>query len=412
MLRSYLLLALKVLARRKAFTAISLFGITFTLVVLTVASALLDHVFAAFPPEVNQERTLSVLHMRMKGEHGGYHGPLGYGLLDRYARGLPGVERMSIFSHPQTADSYVSGRRISSAVKRTDAEFWRILSFRFVEGGPFGEPEVAAGRRVAVVNETTRRRFFGDGPAVGRTLELAGSHFRVMGVVEDVPLLRLVPFSDVWIPVTAGRSDAYRQGLQGEFAAIFLARDRGSFATIKDEFRSRMKRVDTTGYEFPTIVALPETPFEGAARIVTARDEEESHPGRLLALIAGVALLFMSLPAVNLVNLSLSRILERAGEIGVRKAFGASSRALVGQFVVENVVLALLGGVLAFVASHLVLAGINASDVIPYARLALNPRVFLYGLLSSLVLGLVSGVYPAWRMSRLHPVEALRGGLR
>ena len=53
----------------------------------------------------------------------------------------------------------------------------------------------------------------------------------------------------------------------------------------------------------------------------------------------------MLLPAINLVNLNVSRILERASEIGVRKAFGASSRTLVGQFVVENVVLTLVGGV-------------------------------------------------------------------
>ena len=57
------------------------------------------------------------------------------------------------------------------------------------------------------------------------------------------------------------------------------------------------------------------------------------------------ALLFMALPAMNLVNLNISRILERASEIGVRKAFGASSWTLVGQFLVENLILTLVGSV-------------------------------------------------------------------
>ena len=65
----------------------------------------------------------------------------------------------------------------------------------------------------------------------------------------------------------------------------------------------------------------------------------------------------MLLPAVNLVNLNASRIMERASEIGVRKAFGASSRTLVGQFVVENVVLTLIGAALGFVGRGAAAAG-------------------------------------------------------
>jgi putative ABC transport system permease protein len=122
-----------------------------------------------------------------------------------------------------------------------------------------------------------------------------------------------------------------------------------------------------------------------------------------------LAILFMALPAINLVNINLSRILDRSSEIGVRKAFGATSRALVAQFVAENVVLTLIGGVIALVVSTLVLAAINVSGVIPYADLSVNLRVLFWGLLAALFFGVISGVYPAWRMSRLHPADALRG---
>ena len=66
-------------------------------------------------------------------------------------------------------------------------------------------------------------------------------------------------------------------------------------------------------------------------------------------------------------------------------------------------------GAVGFVLSAVVLRALNAAAVIPYAQLTLNPRVFLWGLTFTAVFGLLSGVYPAWRMSRLHPVEALRG---
>jgi putative ABC transport system permease protein len=124
------------------------------------------------------------------------------------------------------------------------------------------------------------------------------------------------------------------------------------------------------------------------------------------------AALFMLLPAVNLMNLNTSRIMERASEIGVRKAFGASSRTLVGQFIIENVVLTLVGAAIGFVLAAWLLNAINASGVIQYAALHLNYRIFAWGVALALVFGLLSGVYPAWRMSRLHPVQALKGAAR
>jgi putative ABC transport system permease protein len=111
-------------------------------------------------------------------------------------------------------------------------------------------------------------------------------------------------------------------------------------------------------------------------------------------------------------NLNTSRILERASEIGVRKAFGASSRVLVGQFVVENVVLTLVGAAVGFVIAGWLLSAINASGIIQYASLQLNYRIFAWGVGLAVAFGLLSGVYPAWRMSRLHPVEALKGAAR
>jgi putative ABC transport system permease protein len=131
--------------------------------------------------------------------------------------------------------------------------------------------------------------------------------------------------------------------------------------------------------------------------------------GRFYVIVSLLGLLFMLLPALNLVNLNVTRILERSSEIGVRKAFGASSHMLVGQFLVENVVLAMLGGVLGLSLAAVVLAVLNDTHVIAYAQFTLSWRVFAWGMLLTLVFGLMSGVYPAWKMSRLNPVAALRG---
>ena len=413
MVRSYLTLAWRVLWRRKFFTLISLFGICLTLVVLMVATAMLDHIFAPMAPEVRQGRTLGVFRARMTGDRRTQTSMPGYYLLDRYARNLPGVERMAVFSMPQSVYSYPSGQRIRSFLKRTDAEYWRVLDFSFLEGGPFTDQDVANGSMVAVINATTRDRFFAGRPAVGRTLEADGQRFRVIGVIADVPFLRLVANGDIYAPLTTAKSDAYKRELMSGFGGLLLARSAADFPAIKAELETRIRAAQLPDKNWTRLYAPAETFFESVAgNLFGGRDEERSHPERLWALMAAVGLLFCLLPAVNLVNLNMSRIMERASEIGVRKAFGASSRTLVGQFVVENLVLTLVGGAFGFVGSVFVLQALNASGLIPYAQFTVNLRVFAYGLGLAVFFGLLSGVYPAWRMSRLNPVSALKGASR
>ena len=98
MLKNYLKIAYKVFLRRKFFTFISLFGISFTLIVLIIAAALLDHIFGKIPPETRLDRTLGIFEGRIHGHGGSISGTLGYRFLDRYARNLPGAENFSILS--------------------------------------------------------------------------------------------------------------------------------------------------------------------------------------------------------------------------------------------------------------------------------------------------------------------------
>ena len=82
---------------------------------------------------------------------------------------------------------------------------------------------------------------------------------------------------------------------------------------------------------------------------------------------------------------------------------------LVGQFIVENILITLMGGAIGFVISAIALETLSSSGWLPFGHFSVNLNVFLAGLAVSLFFGLLSGVYPAFKMSRLHPVEALRG---
>ncbi len=411
MLKSYLKLSLKILGRRKFFTFVSLFGIGFTLLVLTLAAAGLDHIFGQYPPETRGDRTLVIDAIRMQGKDSMSTGPGGYALYDRYMRGLPGVERLSIVSQPETVISYWKGSRLKSLIKRADADFFRILDFEFVEGGPFGKADVNETRFVAVINETTRAKFFGEAKALGREIEADGQTFKVVGVVPDVPIFRQIATGDIYVPVTTAKTDDYKTRLRGGFFALFLLKDKSAVETVQQEFKARLAKVELPA-QFDRIYAVPETFFASFARLFIGDFESGDPGGRLLAMLLTAAALFMILPAVNPVNLNVSRALERASEIGVRPAFGASAHDLLLQFLFENVVISVVGGVLALASSALLLALLNQSDLIPYAHFSVNWRIAAWGFAFALAFGVISGVWPAWRLSRLSPIQALAGGVK
>lgn len=411
MLTNYFKIAIKVLGRRKFFTFISLFGITLTLVVLTVAAAMLDNAFAAQQPESRFDRVLGTYVVGIYGDMGGTTSSPGYRFVDKYVRGLSKAEATSIFTDSSPMVLYHDRRRIETHLRRTDGEYWRILDFKFLEGGPFTEEDNRNVNYVAVITDDMRERLYGPNTsALGKSFAIDGQRYRVVGVVPAVPITRRVGFSEIWAPIATTKGE-YRRSMIGNFNAIVLARSSSDFDALRNEFQQRLTHFE---FEDPKtqhrVVAGLDTLFEAAARNLIGNQVDVDRPMMLRLVLTLVALLFITLPTVNLVSINLSRILERASEIGVRKAFGASSRTLIGQFVMENVVLTVIGGAIAFALATWVLAIISRAQFIPYAIFEVNPRIFGYGMLLAAFFGIVSGVYPAWRMSRMHPVNALKGG--
>jgi putative ABC transport system permease protein len=100
--------------------------------------------------------------------------------------------------------------------------------------------------------------------------------------------------------------------------------------------------------------------------------------------------------------------MERSSEIGVRKAFGAHSGNILFQFVFENIVLTFIGGIIGFVLAILLLNTINGSNFLNGTTLSFNYIVFIYSFLICLGFGILSGFLPAYKMSRVHIVNAIK----
>jgi putative ABC transport system permease protein len=413
-MRNYLTLALKVLTRRKFFTFISLFGVSVTLLVLMVFTAIADNVFSARAPESRFDRVLCAYTVGWYGDGGMSHsGWPSYAFLDKYVRTLPGAERVSLFTTPEGTAIYKDGRRTDATLRTTDGEYWRILDFRFLEGRGLTAADDAQGAYVAVISDKLREQVFGKAKAEGQTISIDGRPFRVVGVVRRVAATRFAAYADLWIPLSTLAPSGYKvEMLNGHYQGIVLAKSRADFPRLRREFATRVAAIKPIDPRFTTVKSSLDSTFEFFARMFAPGNQYD--PNRVLftaSFFSILALLFMALPALNLVTIGLSRILERSSEIGVRKAFGAPRGSLIRQFVLENLVLTFLGALIGFVLSGIVLAILNGTVPIVNGALDLNFRIFFYAMLIAAFFGIVSGIYPAWCMSRLHPVAALRGGV-
>jgi putative ABC transport system permease protein len=419
MLKNYIKIAWKVLLRRKFFTFVSLFGISFTLMVLMIVAALLTHFLAPAEPGSRLDRSLLVAFVEMYGEDFHMTTTPSFYFLANHVRTMKTPEMVSIHSRPVTINEYVRNKKLELSLRFTDAEFWDIVEMDFAEGRPYDRAAVENTTPVTVITERTGRAYFGRESPVGKYIEADGINYRVIGVIgvianEDIPTWEA--YADIYVPVTTSKEDLGKVGYYGRFGAYVLAHDKSDFGKIKNELRKRTEELEPVGdIEFDSLKCHIGSMMDqvGAAVFVlggvgVGENIEGAGTYLILTVILGM-ILFMLLPTINLVNINISRIIERASEIGIRKAFGASSRTLVGQFIVENTILTLIGGAIGFIISIATLKIISASGIVPYGEFTLNIRIFLYCLAICLFFGLFSGVYPAFKMSRLHPVEALRG---
>jgi len=410
MLKNYFKIAIAVLKRRKFFTFISLFGISFTLTILMVGVAFLDKVISPDYPDYKRERSLYVTTMEMSNSKEGWlnRSDVSFYFLDHYVSRLKNIEMMAISSNAKASNAYVNNQKIVIEYKYTNADYWKVLEYAFSEGKPYTQQQIDNAEYVAVISIKTKQEYFGDEPkVVGKYISADNINYRVIGVVDNVPKTLDALAGDMYLPYTVAKDNYNKPELMGGFNAVLLAKTKADIPKLKEEFDQMMKKIPTSTKEFDTLYSHADSYFTSMTRRM-AGDGKDSGTSTVIGIASLFVLLFLLLPTINLVNINITRILERSSEIGVRKAFGASSKTLVYQFIVENMILTFLGGLIGLFLSVFVIYFINDLQLIENVYLKINFSVLLYSFIACLFFGLLSGVYPAWRMSKLNVVKALK----
>ena len=188
-----------------------------------------------------------------------------------------------------------------------------------------------------------------------------------------------------------------------------------NFKEIRNEVQDMVSRIDVADTTHGIFLSGPYSQIE--KMMVGYGDPEDYSLGTSLFKYLMMALAFILLPAINLMALNFARIHERGEEIAVRKSFGAASKVLRGQFLFENILMTLAGGLIGIILSYVVVGllgnsltlSIDFMNSVPLS-FSFNFKVFAGALIACLIFGLLSGFLPAVRLSRMKPAVYLKGG--
>jgi len=314
------------------------------------------------------------------------------------------------------------------------SDFFPMFDVPFRYGSGWDKKGDAGPEQVVVLSEAMNDKLFGGGNSVGKTVRISDRDFRVVGVLAhwepSVKVFDLTQFQidtpeNIYMPFnllkpmqlrTFGNSDGWGSSggqtgfdgfLQSETCWIQMwveLPDAASLAKYKDFLAAYVMEQKKHG-RF-------QRPLNN--RVSTIREwmkDQRVVPPETTAMLI-VSLLFLAVCAVNLVGLLLGKFLARAGEVGVRRALGASRADIFLQHVVECELIGVVGGAIGLLLSFAALAALNAW----LKTTVVNPRAAFFHLdvpmvlLSvglSLAAGLAAGLYPAWRTCRLSPAVHL-----
>lgn len=447
MLKNYLKVALKVLGRNKLYTFISLFGISFTLAVLMLATSFIDKEMGKNAPLSKLDRITYIPSLKMErwnveeittydstyvDDHliidtlvtekklvGDSESDTNSGISDKFffdhLNNLKHVEYASVFNPNATLELFQNSKKIPLSLNYCDANYFRIFDFQFTEGGPFTQQAVDNQSKVIILSESSAKEYFGKLPNfLGRMVDYDNEQFEVVGVFKDVTTSIGLVSVDALMPYThmAPALRNYEWGFFGDMEAAFLLPAKSDLEGFYEEIIQKENTIDITTAidleDFDKVTIRDIQILEGyAMNLIQGYERKDNF--KILKWILGLGLAFFVLiPTINLINLNITRIMERSAEIGVRKSFGAKTSDLMVQFLFENIVITLIGGVIGFILTVGLMNLLNTSGLLGKTQVTVNPKLFLLSLGITLLFGIVSGLLPAYKMSKTTIAKAIK----
>jgi len=272
-----------------------------------------------------------------------------------------------------------------------------IENIDVAEGRYFAEAENKNGARVAFIGTDVANKLFPQGGAVGQEIDIRGIPYRVVGVRVAKGTVFGMP-QDAFIQLPLKTFGSNFGGFRGSRYLYFLAtaKSDGLSKDAVDEARTlmRLRRKLETGEKDTFGIVTPDA-------ISGLRD---SLFGTTFIVILAVPAIALLVGAIVIMNIMLVSVTERTKEIGIRKSLGARQSDILKQFLYEAATLSAIGGIIGLVLAELI--GLIVSSLFLQTSIPWYAALISIGV--SAFVGIVAGLFPAWKAARLDPIEALR----
>lgn len=319
------------------------------------------------------------------------------------------VESASLYKSRQDYNDvyYLNTILSGGTVLGIDSGYFDTCGYAIMKGRGFSQNDYDKSKKVALIDEKAQKALFQGESAIGKTIEIKGEPFSVVGIVTEKDSYELVINSIEDYYTYSNDSSAGNIFVPESVWPVIYRYDEPQNLILKTDSADNMAAAGKAAQDIlNSSMASSDGSTEYKAQDLLEQAKQiqqlSQSTNMMLIWIAGISLL---VGGIGVMNIMLVSVTERTSEIGLKKAIGAGKGAILGQFLTEAVVLTSIGGLVGVIVGVILSKVISALNGTPTS---INPAAAVLAVLFSMAIGIIFGILPSHKAANLNPIDALR----